>query len=134
MVDEIFKYKGKTLEELKQMDVKKFAGILTSRKRRSLMRDLMSDVGPLMKKVRAANQGTRKKQIKTHSRTMIVMPEMVGLKIGIHNGKDFTEVIIVEEMIGLFFGELSPSRRRVTHGSAGVGATKSSTSSASKAK
>ncbi len=134
MVDEIFKYKGKTLEELKQMDIKSFADLLTSRKRRSLMRDLMTTVEPLMKKVRAANQGTRKKQIKTHSRTMIVLPEMVGLTIGIHNGKDFAEIHIVEEMIGLFFGELAPSRKRVTHGSAGVGATKSSTSSASKAK
>ena len=59
---------------------------------------------------------------------------MIGTTIGIYNGKEFNEVLIQEEMLGLFLGELAPTRKRLSHGSAGVGATKSSTSSASKAK
>jgi small subunit ribosomal protein S19 len=131
---EEFTYRGKTLEQLKQMELNEFAKLLTSRKRRSLSREVIKKATPLMKKIKDTNEGKRKKPIKTHLRTMIVLPEMVGLKIGIHNGKEFNEVMIQEEMIGLYFGEISQTRKKVTHGAAGIGATKSSTASASKAK
>ena len=134
MVDKTFTYKGKTLEELKQLDMREFSKLLTSRKRRVFNRSMFKRAEPLLSKIKAANQGNRKKPIKTHMRTMIVLPEMVGLTIGIHNGKDFQEVIISEEMVGLYLGEFVQTRKRLTHGTAGVGATKSSTSSASKAK
>lgn len=134
MADDEFRFKGKTLAELKQMDTKEFAGLLTSRKRRTLSRDVLKSAEPLLRKVRDTNEGIRKKPIKTHLRAVPVMPEMVGLKIGIYNGKEFNEVVIQEEMIGLFLGELAPTRKKLSHGSAGVGATKSSTASASKAK
>ncbi len=134
MADEIFRYKGKTLEELKQLDMKAFAELVPSRKRRSLRREIIKKAEPLLKKIRSAGDGYRKKPIKTHMRTMLVVPEMVGKTIGIHNGREFVEVIITEEMLGLYLGELSQTRKKLSHGSAGVGATKSSTSSASKAK
>jgi small subunit ribosomal protein S19 len=134
MVEQTFKYKGKTLEELKQLDMHEFSKLLASRKRRVFNRSMFKRAEPLMAKIKDANAGNRKKPIKTHMRTMIVLPEMVGLKIGVHNGKEFHEVIITEEMIGFYLGELSQTRKRLSHGTAGVGATKSSTSSASKAK
>ena len=134
MVEEGFRYRGKTLEELKQMDLSNFSKLLTTRKRRSLSKTVMERAEPLMKKVRDTNQGKRKKPIKTHMRTMIVLPEMIGLKISVYNGKEFTEINVTEEMLGLFLGELAPTRKKLSHGTAGVGATKSSTSSASKAK
>ncbi|MBU0467275.1 MAG: ribosomal protein S19 family protein, partial [Nanoarchaeota archaeon] len=43
-----------------------------------------------------------------------------------YNGKNFQEVSIVVEMIGHTLGEFAPTRTRVNHGSAGIGATKSS--------
>jgi len=131
---EKFTYRGKSLEELKQMDLNEFAKLLTSRKRRSLSREILKKAAPLLKKIRDTNEGKRKKPIKTHLRTMVVLPEMLGLTIGIHNGKEFNEVLIQEEMIGLYLGEISQTRKKVTHGAAGIGATKSSTASASKAK
>jgi small subunit ribosomal protein S19 len=57
---------------------------------------------------------------------MIIMPEMVGLNLEIHNGKQFEKVEVIPEMLGHYFGEYSLTRKRVAHGSAGVGATKSS--------
>jgi small subunit ribosomal protein S19 len=134
MVEKVFTYRGKTLEELKQMNTKEFAKLVDSRRRRSLLRSTMKNFEPLIKKIKATNEGKRKKPIKTHLRTMIVTPEMVGLTIGVHNGKEFHNVIITEEMIGLYLGELCMTRKRLTHGAAGVGATKSSTAAASKAK
>ncbi len=134
MTDDVFRFKGKSLAELKQMDIKAFAKLLTTRKRRSLSRDVLKTARPLLEKIKAASEGKRSKPIKTHLRIVPVMPEMIGQKIGIYNGKEFNEIIIQEEMLGLFLGELAPTRKKLSHGSAGVGATKSSTSSASKAK
>ena len=64
--------------------------------------------------------------IKTHSRDMIVLPEMIGLKIGIHQGSGFKTITIVPEMIGHYLGEFAMTRKQVKHSAPGVGATKSS--------
>ncbi len=134
MVETEYTLKGKKIEELKQLDINEFAKLLTARKRRSLSRDAVKRAMPLIRKIREMNAGKRKKPIKTHLRTMVVIPEMVGLPIGIHNGKEFHEVRITSEMLGLFLGELSQTRKKMVHGAAGIGATKSSTADASKAK
>jgi small subunit ribosomal protein S19 len=57
---------------------------------------------------------------------MVILPEMVGLKFGIHNGKEFVVVEIIPEMIGHRLGEFSQTRKKVTHGAPGIGATRSS--------
>jgi small subunit ribosomal protein S19 len=57
---------------------------------------------------------------------MIIFPEMVGLKIGVHNGMKFETVEILPEMIGHYLGEFAMTRKHVSHGSPGIGATKSS--------
>jgi small subunit ribosomal protein S19 len=51
---------------------------------------------------------------------------MVGAKIGIHDGKGFEFIEIKPEMVGHYLGELALTRKKVTHGAAGVGATRSS--------
>jgi len=57
---------------------------------------------------------------------MVIMPEMVGRTIEIHNGKEFVKVEIMPEAIFHYLGEFALTRRKVTHGSAGIGATRSS--------
>jgi small subunit ribosomal protein S19 len=57
---------------------------------------------------------------------MIVLPEMVGMKIAIHSGKEFMPIDILPEMMGHYFGEFVLTRKKVSHGAAGIGATKSS--------
>ena len=54
--------------------------------------------------------------IKTWARSSEISPEMVGYTFGIHNGKDFVEVTIKEEMIGHRLGEFSPTRKFTRHG------------------
>jgi len=46
---------------------------------------------------------------------MIVLPEMVGLKIAIHSGKEFVPIDIIPEMMGHYFGELWLTRKKVSH-------------------
>ena len=54
----------------------------------------------------------------------MVVPEMVGMRIQIYNGKAFISVDIIGEMLGHKFGEFALTRTRVKHSKAGVGATK----------
>lgn len=69
----------------------------------------------LLKKVAALKPGDRT-VIKTWSRSSEVAPEMVGYTFGIHNGKNFIEVLIKEEMVGHRLGEFSPTRKFTKHG------------------
>lgn len=54
--------------------------------------------------------------IKTWSRACAISPEMVGYAFLVHNGKNFVEVRISEEMIGHKLGEFSPTRKFLRHG------------------
>jgi len=67
----------------------------------------------LLKKVSKAERGT---VIKTWARNSTVSPEMVGHTFGVHNGKDFIEVLVKEEMVGHVLGEFSPTRKFIRHG------------------
>jgi len=57
-----------------------------------------------------------KSVIKTWSREAIITPEMVGFIFGVHNGRNFIEVSVVENMVGHKLGEFSPTRKFVSHG------------------
>ncbi|MDI3474883.1 MAG: small subunit ribosomal protein [Thermococcaceae archaeon] len=121
-----FRYRGHTLEELLNMSLEEFAKLLPSRQRRSLKRGLSPEQKKLLRKIRLAKKGKYKKPIRTHSRDMVILPEMVGMTIHVHNGKEFVPVQIREEMIGHYLGEFAMTRKVVQHGSPGVGATRSS--------
>lgn len=54
--------------------------------------------------------------IKTWSRACTISPEMVGFKFLVHNGKDFPEVLVTEEMVGHRLGEFSLTRKFIRHG------------------
>jgi small subunit ribosomal protein S19 len=64
----------------------------------------------LLKKVEKAQDSTRKSVIKTWSRSSMVIPDMVGLTIAVHNGKTFVPVFVTENMVGHKLGEFSPTR------------------------
>lgn len=116
-----FKWKGKSEEEVKEMDLKEFMKLIPARARRSLKRGLTPLQKAFMKKIE-----DKDKNIKTHCRDMTITPKMLGMTIKIYNGKDFVPLIITTEMLGHYLGEFSHSRKMVTHSSAGVGATRSS--------
>jgi len=63
-----------------------------------------------MKKVMAAAGEKTRKPIKTWSRRSMVVPDMIGLTIAIHNGKQHVPIFITEDMVGYKLGEFAPTR------------------------
>jgi len=118
----IFKYKGKTLDDLKKMSLEEFSKLLPSRERRSLLRGLTERQKKLLGEIR----NDPKKFHKTHERDMIILPEMIDVKFGIYNGKEFKPVVTTLEMLGHRLGEFALTRGRVMHSAPGVGATRGS--------
>jgi len=118
-------YRGKEVGELKSMDTREFAKLVKARARRSILRNY-DVIEQFIKK--CEENVLKNKAIKTHNRALIIVPKMVGKTIGVYSGKEYTKVIIVEEMLGHRLGEFSPTRKGTKHGAAGVGATKSSAS------
>ena len=116
-----FTYKGKTLQELKMLSLNEFMNLIPSPERRHLKRGLTDLEKNLMKEIRSG-----KRNVKTHAREMIVLPEMIGLTINVYNGKEFLPIFVTEDMLGHRLGEFSLTRKPVRHGAAGIGATKSS--------
>ncbi len=64
----------------------------------------------LMKKVEAVQRSGAKTVIRTWSRASMVMPEMVGLTMGVHDGRRHVPVFITENMVGHRLGEFAPTR------------------------
>ncbi|MDP3027248.1 MAG: 30S ribosomal protein S19 [Nanoarchaeota archaeon] len=121
-----FKYRGKTLEELKKMSISEFAQVTNSSARRTLKRGLTEPQKIFLKIIEKAQKEKSKKPIKTHCRDLVVIPQMIGMLILVHNGKVFNPVQITEEMLGRRLGEFSFTRPKVKHSAPGIGATKSS--------
>ena len=135
-----FTYRGHTVDELKALpifspeedpDALSVAGVMPSRVRRSMNRGYavgISNGGSNLDEEHFINRLREDpgKSIKTHCRSLYILPEMVGRTIGVHDGRAFKMVDILPEMLGHALGEYAPTRRSVTHTGPGVGATKSS--------
>ncbi len=124
-----FSYRGQNLASLTGMSMDEFINILPSRQRRSLQRGLTPEQRILLEKLREAKEAQKQGKevnIKTHVRDLIILPEMVGAKIAVHNGKDFVAMEIRPEMIGHYLGEFAITNKPVRHGTPGIGASRSS--------
>jgi small subunit ribosomal protein S19 len=64
----------------------------------------------LIKKIEAAIEKNDRRPIKTWSRRSMIMPEMVGLTIAVHNGRQHVPVVVNEEMVGHKLGEFAVTR------------------------
>ena len=116
-----FTFKGKTIDELKTLNVREFAKFLRSRQRRTVLRNFQ-EIEEFINRSKVKLE--KSKPIRTHQRSLVVVPEMVSWKIFIYNGNKFVAVEVTGEMLGHFFGEFAPTRQRIKHSKAGVGATK----------
>ena len=123
MAKKEFTFKGRTTEELKKMSLNELAQLLTSRQRRTIKRGFTEQQKILLKKIRA-----NEKNIETHCRDMVILPEMIGTTIKVHQGKEFVPVMIGQDMIGHCLGEFVLTRKKVAHSAPGIGATRSSAS------
>ncbi len=72
--------------------------------------------GHLAKKVEIAVEEKSKKPIKTWSRRSTIFPNFIGLTFQVHNGKEFINVYVTEDMVGHKLGEFSPTRTFGGHG------------------
>ena len=120
-----FTYRGRTIEELKQLDLREFAKFLPSRERRTILRNTEVVENFLIK---CNKKIGKNKKIRTHNRNIIIVPKMIGLVVEVYNGHNFETVRIENEMIGHRLGEFTLTRKPVKHGAAGIGATRSSAS------
>ncbi|MEM0350820.1 MAG: 30S ribosomal protein S19, partial [Archaeoglobaceae archaeon] len=97
-----------------------FIKLLPARERRKLKRGLTEREKNLLEKLK------KKNSVRTHVRDMLILPEMVGKTIFVHNGKDFVKVEIKPEMLGHRLGEFAMTTKFEKHSGPGVGATRSS--------
>ena len=116
-----FTFYGKTPEELEKMSLEDFVKLIPSRMRRSLKRGLSHGQKKLLEKIKRSNKPAR-----THERQTVIVPEMLGKQVAIHQGKTWEVVDITAEKLGHRLGEFSQTRGKVGHSSPGVGATKGS--------
>jgi small subunit ribosomal protein S19 len=118
---EEFTYHGFRVEELQTMGISELLPVMPSRARRKIKRGLSRGEEHLLTRFRAGDE-----KIRTHLRDMIIMPEMLGKEIEVYNGKEFMKVELQPESVFHVLGEFALTRRKVAHGSAGIGATRSS--------
>ncbi|MDP3765097.1 MAG: 30S ribosomal protein S19 [Nanoarchaeota archaeon] len=123
MAKKEFTLKGKTTDELKKLTLNELAQLLTARQRRTLKRGFTEQQKILLKKLKF-----NEKNIETHCRDMIIIPEMIGKTIKVHQGKEFVPIVIGQDMIGHTLGEFVLTRKKVAHSAPGIGATRSSAS------
>jgi small subunit ribosomal protein S19 len=118
----VFKFRGKTLDEIKKLSLEEYSKILTSRERRAILRGLTDRQKKLLGQIRRDPQ----KFHKTHERDMVILPEMIDVKLGVYNGKEYVSIAVAPEMLGHRLGEFVMTRQRVMHSAPGAGATRGS--------
>ncbi len=117
-----FTYRGYTLDQLNAMKLEELIPIMPARVRRSLKKGWNSEQLKAFEKL----SDPEVEIVKTHVRDMVILPQFVGKRVQLHNGKDFLEFEIKPEMIGHYLGEFALTRKEVRHSAPGVGATRSS--------
>jgi len=118
------------------MDEDEFAKVSTeefinkyadSRSRRAYKRlSNNPDYKTLLANIKKVKEKNPNKIIKTHVREAVIVPEWIGLKFGVHNGKEFVTIHITSQYVGKRLGDYSHTTKRVAHSGPGVGATRGS--------
>lgn len=122
-------WKGIDEDAIQGVPVDDFLKKATSRERRTLKRAMANKNKKLKKlidEVRETIKQNPKKQIRTHLRYAVILPEWVGLTFGVHNGKEFKRVDITVKKVGKRLGDFAHTTGRVAHSGPGVGATRGS--------
>jgi small subunit ribosomal protein S19 len=106
------------------MPLAEFTKLCDSRTRRTLSKGFDKHI---LKKIAKVKDNPKAKPLRTHKRDLIIIPEMVGVRFAVYRGNSFELIDIDERMLGHYIGEFVFTRKRLQHGKAGIGATKSST-------
>jgi len=120
-------YKGIEEENIAKISYEDFVKGTNSRNRRTIKRlNQNPRLKEFMLKVKKIKEKNPKKIIRTHVREAIILPEWVGLRFAVHNGRDFKPVDITYEKVGYRLGDFSHTTYRVLHSGPGIGATRGS--------
>ncbi|EGR31436.1 hypothetical protein IMG5_109750 [Ichthyophthirius multifiliis] len=132
-----FTFRGKSLEELQHLAQgsskeklisDELAQLFDAKTRRRVKRGLSEKYAKFVMKVRKSKQkcpaGEKPQPVKTHYRSMIVIPDLVGGIIGVYNGKSFVNVEIKFDMIGKYLAEFAMTYKPTSHGKSAAGASK----------
>lgn len=120
-------YRGMEEEALKNITLEDFSQLVASRERRTLKRmNNYPAYQKLVMKIRALKKKGMKKPIKTEVRDAVIIPEWLGLRFAVHNGKEWKQFDITLEKLGRRLGEFAHTTGPVRHSGPGVGATRGS--------
>ncbi|MFH0927488.1 MAG: ribosomal protein S19 family protein [Candidatus Micrarchaeota archaeon] len=125
----IEKYRGMSQNELEVLSIEDSLPLITSRARRAVKRALEGKNARLkqfIRKVTERKKAKSAKPIRTHIRDAPILPQWIGMKFAVHNGKEFKEVDITIDKIGYRLGDFAHSTRNVIHSGPGIGATRGS--------
>ena len=120
-------YRGLEEAGIKGMPMDKFMDLINSRERRTLKRiSINVQLKKLVDKAKLIMAKDPKKIVKTHVREAVILPEWLGLTFGVHNGKQYKNVVITVEKLGKRLGDFAHTTGRVLHAGPGIGATRGS--------
>ena len=121
------KFRGKTEEEFAGVGIEDFLPMLCSRERRTFKRiNQNPEFKKLVEKARKVKKEGQKKPLRTHVREAVIIPEWLGMKFAVYNGKQYREITVDVRMLGKRLGDFAHSTGRVLHSGPGVGATRGS--------
>ncbi|KMV65562.1 40S ribosomal protein S15 [Encephalitozoon cuniculi EcunIII-L] len=126
-----YTYRGVPVEELEKMPFSEVAKLFPSRLRRRVRRGLSSREVELIKgciaaKAACVSSSSKPEMVRTHARSAIIWPAMIGALVGVHVGNGYLPVEIKPEMVGFVLSDFAPTRVTPKHGRPGIGASSSS--------
>ncbi|MCX8163477.1 MAG: ribosomal protein S19 family protein [Candidatus Micrarchaeota archaeon] len=122
-------YRGLDAKTLQNLTIEECLPLLKSRARRAVKRALKGvnvQLKKLIQKVEKYKRLKIQKPIRTHIREAPILPNWIGLKFAVHNGKEFKPVEITIDKIGYRLGDFAYTTGRVIHAGPGIGATRGS--------
>lgn len=118
-------FRGRTSQDAQNIKPEEYLKLVKSRQRRSIKRNGLY-YKQLTKKIEENKKKGITKPIKTHVREAVILPSWIGMKISVHNGKEFQALDITAQMLGHRLGEFAFTTKRVQHSAPGIRATKGS--------
>lgn len=120
-----YSYRGIDFEIIKDMKFSQFAELLPSRLRRRVKRGLSSKEVKLIKECIASKEAVtnaheKPEIVKTHARSSIIWPCMVGSIVGVHTGNGYLPLEIKPEMLGCLLSDFTVTREHPKHGKPGI--------------
>ncbi|MDE1870693.1 MAG: ribosomal protein S19 family protein [Candidatus Micrarchaeota archaeon] len=118
-------FRGMTPTQVSDMSFEQYLKLVNSRERRAIKRNHL-EFKELNEKIEKYKKNGISKPIRTHVREAVILPSWIGMKLEVHSGKEFKQLVITANMLGHRLGEYAYSTKRVLHSAPGIRATRGS--------